>query len=440
MVKENADYKRIFVRLTKILGDNRVKKSSFPLQIIVKPKTTDDVSRILKLAESEEIPVYPVREMAWVKVEANDPAAIMMNTADMNGIFDVDEENLAVTVGPGVLWKDLYSALSKRKYSIGSYPDSSTLTVGDWIDFNGSGIGSYRHGFAVDQIRTMEIVLPDGKIIDTGFKNVLPNSSGYNLNGLFVGADSTLGIITKVTLKMFPKPEVILPSYYTFSQPDDMNRALSEMTKHKVTPLNISFYENNHLQTLNMFGKNVPDLQGMIVNVTLAGLKDVVVHDNNVVNQVMENHGGQKVPDSSTKALWNQRFFEIQSKGGGLKPFFAEVLVPLSRLSELINEARVLMDKVKTKGAIMGIVSDRSTVSLTPYILLDKKSSQTSRIPGIFSEKLGEISLRYNGRPVGSTMYLVSGIKKVYGEGINTILDIKSAIDPHDIMNPLVLK
>jgi FAD/FMN-containing dehydrogenase len=441
MVKENAAYKDVFVKLAKIVGDSRVIKGSLaPPQIIVKPNTTDDVSRILKFAVKEEVPIFPLREMRWVRSEVGTPTAIILNTKDMNGIFNIDEENLAVTVGSGVVWKDLYSALSKRKYSIGAYPDSSTPTVGDWIDYGGAGIGSYSHGFAADQVRTMEVVLPDGRIIDTGFKKVLPNSSGYNLNGLFVGTDSTLGVVTKVTLKMFPKPEETRPLYFTFQDQMKMIEALMDLTKMKTTPLNVSFFGKNHLKTLTMFGAEVPLMEGLGVNITLSGLKSVLDHEEGQINMLMEKHGAIKVADNVARMLWDERFFDIQSKGQGLTPIFGEVLIPLSKLHGMIEDTNELINKMKIKAAIIGILSDRSTVAFTPYLLMDKKSSETSRVPAVFAEKLSDFSLKHNGRPVGSTMFLVHGLKRIYGEGINTILDIKSAIDPHDIMNPQVLK
>jgi FAD/FMN-containing dehydrogenase len=440
MTTQGAEYTNIFDKLTRILGADRVKKGKAPLHIIVNPKTTDDVSRILKLAESESVPVFPAREMALIRLDPQTPAAIMMNTKDMNGIFEIDEENLAVTVGPGVLWKDLYNALSKRKYSIGAYPDSSTLTVGDWIDWGGAGIGSYKHGFAGDQIRTLEIVLPDGRIIDTGFKKVLPNSSGYNLNGLFVGADSTLGIITKVTLKMFPKPEGILPLYYVFKEPRDMNKALAELTKQKVTPLNVSFFNGEHVQTLRTMGREIPQINGIILNITLGGLKSVITHNEQIINQLMESHGAQKVESNLAKTLWRERFFEARSKGSKVKPMFGEVLVPLSSLDGLIKDTQDLFSGTKAKGALLGILSDRSTVSFTPYLIGEGKIPDSSKVHIDFIKKLGELSMKYHGRPVGSALYLVTGIRRIYGEGVNTIMDIKSAIDPHDIMNPQVLK
>jgi hypothetical protein len=95
---------------------------------------------------------------------------------------------------------------------------------------------------------------------------------------------------------------------------------------------------------------------------------------------------------------------------------------------------------MKLKGAIIGTLCDRSTISLTPYFLHDKRTSEKSRIPTMFAEKFGELALGHGGRPIGTTMFLSSALKRVYGEGINTILDIKTAIDPQEIMNPQLLK
>jgi glycolate oxidase len=363
-----------------------------------------------------------------------------MNTQDMNGIFDIDEDNLAVTVGPGVLWKDLHSILKQRKYYVGAYPGFSAMTVGEWIDIGGAGIGSYSNGFAVDQVRTIEVVLPDGKVIDTGFKKVLANSSGYNLNGLFVGADGSLGVITKVTLKLLPLPDEIRPLYYTFQDQNAMAMVISKLTKLKTTPLNVSFYGKNHLLSLRYLGKDLPKIDGHLMNITLAGLKSVVDYDMDVIDSLIKEHDAIKEDTNYSKILWNERFFETPSKRPGLEPVLFEALIPASNLSSMTNDTCSLINKMKLKGAIIGTLCDRSTISLTPYFLHDKRTAEKSRIPIMFAEKFGDLALEYGGRPIGTTMFLSSALKRVYGEGINTILDIKTAIDPQEIMNPQLLK
>jgi FAD/FMN-containing dehydrogenase len=278
----------------------------------------------------------------------------------------------------------------------------------------------------------MEIVLPDGKIINTGFEKVLSNSSGYNLNGLFVGADSTLGVITKITLRMFPKPQEIRPLYYTFPEWKALTEALFELAHLKTTPLNVSFFDNSHLQSLKLFGKDVPDLKGMVMNITLAGLKSVVDHDEKVVDGVMEKHSATKENATIAQKLWGERFFDVPSKKAGARPIFCEALIPAQNLLEMIGNTTDIMNETKLKGAIIGTLCDRSTVSLTPYLISDKKTKGS----GAFQKKVGESALRHAGRPAGSSLFSSSDLKQIYGEGMNTILDIKSALDPHDIMNP----
>ncbi len=433
MAKRKVSLEKVLVNLKKILGDTKVKKvPKAPNKIVVKPKTNDDVSRIIRLAVKEGVPIIPKRELQQNVDETQAQERVIMDTSEMNGIFKIDVENLAITVGPGVLWKDLHEILSQKEYSIGAYPVSSTPSVGGWVDTGGAGIGSYNHGFATDLVRSMEVVLPNGKIINTGFEKVLSNSSGYNLNGLFVGADSTLGIITKITLKMFPIPQETRPLYYTFLEPKSMTEAMHEVTRLKTTPFNISFFGKNHIQYLKMLGKNVPSIDGMAINVTLAGIKSVVEHDEKVIDGVMGKHGAKKESNSTAKILWKERFFEVPSDRAEVALLFSEALIPLSNLLPMINDIYTLIDKMKINATIIGILCDRSTVELTPYLLIDRKSKGTS----VFSKKLGELALKHRGRPIGSSMFLKSDLKQVYGEGLNTILDIKSAIDPHNIMNP----
>lgn len=438
MVKSNVHYQKIFTKLAKIVGESRIEKiPDAPNKLAVKPNTTDDVSRIIKVAVKENIPLIPKRNMFWVSEKTPaDEFRIILNTSDMNGIFKIDEENLAVTAGPGVLLKDLYDILYKKGYLLGAYSAVSRSTLGEWIDLGGAGIGSYTYGFAGDLVRSMEVVLPDGKSINTGFEKVLSNSSGYNLNGLFVGSDSTLGVMTKITLKMFPAPEEFRPLYYTFTEPKGMTEAAFELTRLKTTPHNISFFGKNHLKSLRMFDRDVPDLGGMVMNVALAGLKSVVEYDEKVIDEVMEKRGAKKETSQDAQKLWKERFFEVSPKQKKVVPVFCESLVPIKNLFEMIDETCKLINNMKLNGAILGTLCDRSTVSVTPYYLIEERSLKKSKQSPAFFKKVGELAHKHGGRPAGSSTFSTSDLKRVYGEGVNTILDIKSALDPHNILNP----
>ncbi|UCF08119.1 MAG: FAD-binding oxidoreductase [Thermoplasmata archaeon] len=437
MEKPSSAVRDVLIRLARTMGENRVRRiSKAPESILVRPKTNDDVITIMKLAVKHNVPIIPRRR--WIALaETMVKSQIIMDLSDMNGIFKIDEENLAVTCGPGVLWKDLNETLSKGGLSLGVYPVVAAPSVGDWIDEGGTGIGSYTHGFAADQVRTLEVVLPDGKLINTGFKNVLSNSSGYNLNGLFVGADSTLGVVTKVTLKLYPAPEETRPIFYTFSDITGMTKALHDLTRIKATPLNISFYDHYHLKSLQLFGRDVTSLPGAsLLNITLSGLTSIVEHDEGVIDEVMGRQEAKKEESERAQVLWDERFFYVEPKPAGLIPVFGEALVPASKLNDMINEAHTLIKKMGLKGAVTGTLCDRSTVSFSPYFLIRESQFRKSRLPTVFNQQIGEMALKHDGRPMGSSMMLGLNPRQIFGEGINTILDIKTALDPHNIMNP----
>lgn len=436
MVKDDTSASEAFTKLSNAMGENRVRRISKTLHhILVKPRTNDDVIMTLKIAIKYNTPIIPRRR--WlISPDTSVKSQIVLDLSDMNGIFKIDDENLSVTAGSGVTWKDLNDSLSKRGLSLGVYPAMTAPRVGDWIDMGGAGIGSYTNGFAVDQVRTLEVVLPDGKVINTGFKNVLSNSSGYNLNGLFVGADSTLGIITKITLKLYPTPEEIRPLYYSTPDYKVACSVLHDLTKIKTAPLNISIHDRYHLKSLRLFGRDIPTFDGELINITLSGLAGIIEHDEHIIDLLMEKQGATKVSSENAHTMWKERFFYVESKPAGLTPVFGEALVPVSRLSEMMNQAYTIIKDMDIKGAITGTLCDRSTLLFSPYFLLRESHVRKSALPSVFSERMGDAALGLEGRPTGSSMMRGRNLKKIYGDGINTIRDIKAALDPYGILNP----
>lgn len=425
MVKN--EHTKVFAGLTKVLGSSKVQKTKAADKFIVKPKTSDDVTKIIRIAVKDEVPIVPERSAGLVGDDTSTKGCIILSTANMSEISEIDEENLFVTVEPGVTWKKLYKTLNKKKHSIGAYPGALAPTVGEWINSGGAGIGSYKFGSAEDQVRSLEVVLPDGNIINTGFRKVLSNSSGYNLNGLFVGADGTLGVITKVTLKMVPISEETRSLSYTFADINGLKGAVHDLTRLKASPLDISFFDRNHFMFLRSLKKDVQVPKGTVMNITLSGQKTVLAHDERVIDTVMNKHGAVRETDQIAQMLWKERFFDITSKKKESKTVFCEALIPASKLLEMFSKTTSLINDMKLKAAITGAICDRSTVSFRPYFILSGKSTSP---PKAFIEKFGELAFKHGGRPLGLNL------KRVYGEGMDTILDIKSTIDPHNIMNP----
>jgi len=436
MASKDVSVQEVCAKLIKGMGEGKAGMASKTNEsVLVKPENNEEVIHILKIAESYGIPVMP--KNLWIsRVDTTDPYQIIMDTSAMKDIFKIDEENLAATVGPGVLWKNLNASLSEKNLSLGVFPSVAISQVGDWIDIGGAGIGSYSHGFAIDQVRTMEVVLPNGKVINTGFDHVLSNSSGYNLNGLFVGSYSTMGIITRITLKLFPKPQVVRPMFYTFSDTKSMCRALHALTRAKATPLNISFYGQNHFTFIKHIGEKEKNPSAPTVNITLAGVTAGVQHDEDRISVLMKNNGAEKENGGTAGRLWSRQLIDLESKTAKLVPVFGEVLVPISNLTKMLDDTYAIFKKMQLNGEVMGTLCDRSTILFTPYFLVKQGDLRKSGPQILFSRKLGALAFKYGGRPSGLSLVLGKKTKQAYGNGLKTILDIKSAIDPHNIMNP----
>ena len=193
--------------------------------VVVRPRSTQDVSEILKIATEFGKPITPRGSSTW-GLAGSVPAfgGILIDmVGGMSKVLKVDTENLTITCQAGCSWKQVYDAAWEKGMMLGSYPSSfPSATVAGWISTSGIGIGNYKYCSAGDNIRSMTVVLPDGTIVKTGFNNVCDNMSGYNLNRLFVGAEGTLGVITEVTLKLVPKPEVLRPLAYAFESLDKL--------------------------------------------------------------------------------------------------------------------------------------------------------------------------------------------------------------------------
>jgi len=191
--------------------------------IVVRPRSTEDVAKVVKIAAQEGVPITPRGASSWGL--AGSVTAFGGILLDMMGgmgkILNIDEENLTMTCQAGVSWKQAYDAAWEKGMLLGSYPSSApSATLAGWISTAGIGVGNYKYGSAGDNIRSMKVVIPDGSIVDTGFETLSDNMSGYNLNRLFVGAEGTLGVICEVTFKLTPRPEVLRPIAYEFESLD----------------------------------------------------------------------------------------------------------------------------------------------------------------------------------------------------------------------------
>lgn len=458
-LKEKIINSEIFKNLSDIVGEDRVSESNIdrllyshdlaPLpkelslvfktvpDIVVKPRNAEDVSKIMKYANKQNIPITPRGGASW-SFGGVVPAfgGIVLDMGSMQEILEINKENLYVTVEPGVNWKNLLDTLQNKELIIGAYPSSALgATVGGWVNTGGVGVGSYKYGGIDRLIRSLEVVLSDGTILNVGCKNVLNNSSGYNLTDLFVGSEGTLGVVTKITLKIFPTPEEIRPTTFVFPTLEEGGKAMLALTRTEVTPYHISFLDGIHYDLLRELDKNTPKV-GAVVNVILSGNSSIIDIHEKIVGNIMTGHGGKKTNKEYAEHEWTERFYESKARRLGPGLVVGESFCPVSNIVEMIKRSKLVINKLKMKGAVVGFIADQNTVLFMTYAVTDEHKLVKSMASLALVKKLTDESFKVGGRPGGFGLLFSGNLKKIHGKSVYLMDDIKSTLDPHYIVNP----
>ena len=228
-------------------------------EVLVRVLYTEEVSKIMAHAYRREIPVV-VRGsgtgLVGACVAIN--GGIMIETAFMNKILELDTENLAVTVQPGVLLMELASFVEAHDLFYPPDPGEKSATIGGNISTNAGGMRAVKYGVTRDYVRGLTVVLPNGEIETFGGK-VVKNSAGYSLKDLIVGSEGTLAVVTEAILKLVPLPKKSVSLLAPFSSIDDALEAVPEIIKSKASLTAIEFMERD---TILFAEEKFPDKSG----------------------------------------------------------------------------------------------------------------------------------------------------------------------------------
>ena len=228
--------KELYEKLEKIVGEQYIsdedldrvchsydatKQRAMP-DVVIKPGSAQEVSGILKLANENLIPVYP-RGAASGLTGGAVPVhgGIALDMTRMNRVIEIDEANLIATVEPGVVVSDFQKEVEKRGLLYPPDPASNSFaTMGGSVAECAGGLRGMKYGVTRDYVMALELVLPTGEVINTGSRT-LKSVTGYDLTDLFVGSEGTLGIFTKIVVKLIPPPERVETSLAFFSSISD---------------------------------------------------------------------------------------------------------------------------------------------------------------------------------------------------------------------------
>ena len=223
-------------------------------EVVIKPRTAEEISAILKICNKEKIPVTPRGAGTGLSGGALPHlGGVLLSTERMNSITEIDERNLQVTTEPGVITEVLQNAVKEKRLFYPPDPSSrGSCFIGGNIAENSGGPKAVKYGVVKDYVLNLQIVLPTGEIIWTG-ANVLKNATGYNLTQLIVGSEGTLGIVTKIVLRLIPLPQHDLLMLVPFNAAENACAAVSAIFRAGYTPSAMEFMERDALDWVSKF-------------------------------------------------------------------------------------------------------------------------------------------------------------------------------------------
>jgi glycolate oxidase len=429
-------------------GSDQTEDLVFKPEVLVKPKTVGHIQQILKLCNQHEIPVTPIGAMTGLSGGALCVhGGLGLSMELFNNIIDIDENNLQVTVEPGVITQVLQEAVAEKALFYPPDPASKgSCFIGGNLAENSGGPKAVKYGVTADYVLNLEVVLANGEKIWTG-ANVLKNATGYNLTQLIVGSEGTLGIITKAVLRLIPLPVYNLLMLVPFKKANDACKAVAAIFKAGVTPSGMEFMEREAiLFTL----KWLPNISLVIQDDEEAHLlievdgsdQEVLMNDMEIIQQVVSQYDISDILFADDEAQKNT-LWEVRRKvGEALKSHTIykeeDTVVPRYELANLLAGVKAIGSKYGFKSVCYGHAGDGN---LHVNIIKDNLSKEEWEVglkKGI--EEIFQLTVSLGGTISGE--HGIGWVQKEFmGIAFNQVhLDlmkkIKQVFDPNGIMNP----
>ncbi len=415
-------------------------------ELVVKVSSTEEVSEIVKYANEHNI-VITGRGAGTGLVGAAVPVfgGIVLDLTLMNHILELDEENLTLTVEPGVLLMEISKYVEEHDLFYPPDPGEKTATIGGNISTNAGGMRAVKYGVTRDYVRGLEVVLPNGDIVNFGGK-IVKNSSGYSLKDLMVGSEGTLGIITKAILKLIPLPKKAISLLVPFPDLDKAIGTVPKIIKSKSIPTAIEFMQRAAIVSSEEYlGKKFPDNQSdAYLLLTFDGdSKEEIERTYDRVAKICLEEGAIDVLISDTderqESIWTARGAFLEAiKASTTEMDEVDVVVPRNKVSTFVKFTDELQEKVGIRIRSFGHAGDGN---LHVYILRDNLNEsewhkKLEKAMGYMYEKANELEGQVSGEH-GIGFAKVPYIKKsLPKDSIDIMRGIKGVFDPNNILNP----
>ncbi len=413
-------------------------------EAILFPETVEQISEILKLANQEKFAVVPRGAgtgLSGGSVPLKDSVVLVMTK--WNKIIELDEANLTVTVEPGVVTGDLQKTVEKSGLFYPPDPGSSNVcTIGGNVAENAGGLRGLKYGVTKNYLMGFEMVLPTGEILVSGGKNY-KDVAGYNLRDLVVGSEGTLGIFTKILLKLIPVPQRSITITSSFGNLTDCGNSVANIISAHIVPSMIEFLDNTTINCVEDFTHiGLPRNAAAMLILEVDGRGDVVDYEANMIMEILKKNNAEGIRSTSDAEQANTLKTARRSAFSALarkRPtaILEDATVPRSELP-------VMIEKVRTAAAqnnvVIGNFGHAGDGNLHPTCLIDENDkaevdSALRAFDFIFNEaiKLGGTITGEHGTGLAKKHFFE---KSTPAPALNLMRQIKSAVDPNNILNP----
>jgi glycolate oxidase len=434
--KINADYSH----------DEMVEYGVYMPEVLVQTVSSQEVSEVMKYAYEKNIPVTPRGSGTGlcggaVAVQGG----ILLSVEKMNNILEIDTENLTVTTEPGVLLMELAKAVEENDLLYPPDPGEKSATIGGNVMTNAGGMRAVKYGVTRDYVWGMEVVLPSGEIINVGGK-IAKNSSGYSLKDLFIGSEGTLGIVTKLILKLIPKPQKTLSLLIPFDNLENCIETVPKIIKSKFVPTAIEFMQKEVIEAAEKYlGKRFPDKSAdAYLLLTFDGNSEAEVeHAYNSVAKICLEAGAIDVfisdTDERQESIWSARGAFLEAiKSSTPEMDECDVVVPKNKIAVFVKFVGTLANHHNIRILSFGHAGDGN---LHTYACKDNLCDEEWHLNlSLVMKEMYKKAIELGGQVSGEhgighakVIYLQESVGDTCMELMRSI---KFAFDPKNILNP----
>jgi D-lactate dehydrogenase (cytochrome) len=413
-----------------------------PPSAVVFAQNTQDVSDAVRLAAQYLVPVIPFGvgsslEGHLLAVQGG----ISLDVSRMNKVLSINAEDLTVTVQPGVTRKQLNDEIKSTGLFFPIDPGADA-TIGGMSATRASGTNAVRYGTMRENVLALEVVTASGEVIRTGTR-AKKSSAGYDLTRLLVGSEGTLGVITEVTVKLYPLPEAVMAATCSFNSLADAVNTTIQIIQLGIPIARCELLDANTIRMVNAHSK-LTLREGAMLLMEFHGSPDSVKEQVQTVQDIAADFGGAafewaETPEERTR-LWTARhnayFAGVQSRPG-CKAITTDACVPISRLADALLDSVTEAQEAGIPYFMVGHVGDGN---FHMGYLIDPNLPAERELAEKLNHQLVERALKLGGTCTGEHgigLHKQGFLLEETGAGaVDMMRTIKRALDPHNILNP----